>query len=116
MKTRLWLLLALCLAVAPVGPVSGAGAQPVPVAAPPADSVVVGLHDTLSTLAIRFHAPARLIARANGLAGPLASLTVGQIILNPLLAPGPDQRQVAPPHAQLLAALPPPAQLNHLGT
>src|SRR5258708_28913785 len=63
-----------------------------------------------------FRVPAALIARANGLAGPLAPLRVGQTILNPLLAPEPDQRQIAPPHAQLLAALPAPAKLNHLGT
>jgi len=116
MKTGLWLLLAFSLAVAPVSAALGAPPQPARVGAPVADAVVIGPHDTLSRLAIRFHVPAGVIARANGLPGPLAPLKVGQTILNPLLAPDPAVRQIAPLHAQLLAALPPPAKLNHLGT
>jgi hypothetical protein len=134
----MWLLLALCVALAPVSAALGAGGQPAPavddtpvptataaatplavantaVAASPA-AVIVGPHDTLSRLAIRFHVLAAALARANGLPGPLAPLTVGQTILNPRLIPYTSLKQIAPPHAQLLAALPPPAKLNHLGT
>ena len=114
----LWLLLAVSLALAPVGAAWGADRSPVlaasPVRAP--GGVVAGPHDTLSRLAVRFHVSAAAIARANHLAGPLAPLTVGQTIVNPLQAADPNQRQIAPPHAELLAALPPPARLNHLGT
>ena len=115
------MLLALWLAAAPAGAALGAqgptsAPTPVPVAAAHPGSVVVGPGDTLSRLAVRFHTPAEAIARANGLAGPLAKLTVGQTILNPQLAPDNAQREIAPPHAELLAALPPPAKLNHLGT
>src|SRR5437763_13028309 len=114
MKTGLWLLLAFSLAAAPVGAALSAGPQLVPaVAATPMPGIVVaGPHDTLSRLAVRFRVSAEAIARANALAGPLALLKVGQTVVNPLLAPDPDQRQIAPPHAQLLAALPPPAKLN----
>jgi hypothetical protein len=129
-RIGLWFLLALSLALAPVSAAVGAtmpgessqawaaaSATPAAVAAAtnPA-AVVVGPHDTLSRLAVRFHVPAAAIARANGLPGPLAPLTVGQTILNPRLIPFTSPREIAPPHAQLLAALPPPAKLNHLGT
>jgi hypothetical protein len=113
------------LAAAPVYAALGAAGQPLPAteatpvpvaAANSSNSVVVGQQDTLARLAVRFRVSAAVIARTNGLAGPLVSLTVGQRIINPLLIGGPGLRQIAPPHAELLAALPPPAKLNHLGT
>src|SRR5712691_8757675 len=85
------LLLVLSLAAAPAGaalgaqgqPPPSAGSTPVPVAAAHPGAVVVGPRDTLSRLAVRFHVPAEAIARANGLAGPLSQLTVGQTVKNP---------------------------------
>jgi hypothetical protein len=116
--------LAVSLVAAPVTAALGAEGQPllalvgtpVPVAAVDPVAVVIGPHDTLARLAVRFHVPAGAIARANGLASPLVQLTAGQTILNPLLVPDSGQREIAPPHAELLAALPPPARLNHLRT
>ncbi len=118
LRTGVWLWLVLSLAAAPATAALGAGGPPVPmpVRTLTPDTVVIGPHDTLARLAIQFHAPAAAIARANGLAGPLVSLTVGQSIRDPRSTPDNSQRQIAPPHAELLAALPPPAKLNHLGT
>jgi hypothetical protein len=119
-------LLAFCLALAPVTAVLGAGSSPAwagdvtptpdPIGQTKPALTIVGPHDTLARLALLFRVSALAIARANGLPGAGTALTVGQAILDPLLVPGNAQREIAPPHAQLLAALPPPARLNHMGT
>lgn len=123
----LWVGLCLSLVAAPVYAALGAGpmpsaspadnATPIPVAlAGDISQVVVTPGDTLARLGLRFRIGAGDLARANGLAGPNAALSIGQTILIPRPAVDTGRRAPGPNHAALLAALPPPAKLNHLGT
>ena len=123
-RSILWLLLILGLAA----PAEGAGPGPAqaallpvrvfasrpPAGAPP--TIVVGPGDTLPRLGVRFRLSPLLLARANGLPGPNAPLKIGQILIIPLPARAGGQRTAGPDPAIALAAFPPPAQLNHLGT
>ena len=106
----LWLLVLGLAAPAYAGP----NTQALLADQPP--NVVVGPGDTLARLGVRFRLKPEDLARANGLSGPEAVLEVGQVLVIPAPAAGSGLRGIGPNHAAALAALPPPAQLNHLGT